>query len=340
MASLSEGDRITNMWTVLKKLGEGGCGTVFEVENNEDNCKYAMKVEPTSIRRRDQLLKTEAFILKKMQFSKYVPSYLAFDRTSDFRFLVMELLGNSLHDYIHSLPNKRVSVSTTLRVGLLALEAIIDMHKIFFVHRDIKPANFAFGLGDHSRRMYLIDFGMSRSILNPPDKLRKRRATGRVLFRGTTLYCSPNMHMKKEQGRHDDLWALLYMCTEMITGRLPWSRRGRPNAAVLKVGISGKELFQGCPKKFEVLLEYYRSLSYEDRPDYDGVKDIFKNCMKARQIDDDDPFDWELGHVNVSKHPIKQKAIHSSESIDSSSRTCDDIATGTDDSLSLEVSSR
>ncbi|KAI1727526.1 protein kinase domain-containing protein [Ditylenchus destructor] len=76
--SLTEGDRITDTWTVLKKLGEGGCGTVYEVENNEDKLKYAMKVEPTSIRRRDQLLKTEAFILKKLQFSKYVPSYLAF----------------------------------------------------------------------------------------------------------------------------------------------------------------------------------------------------------------------------------------------------------------------
>lgn len=51
-------------------------------------------------------------------------------------------------------------------------------------------------------------------------KLREPRKT--APFRGTIRYCSLNVHRRDEQGRHDDLWSLLYMTAEMILGTLPW----------------------------------------------------------------------------------------------------------------------
>lgn len=73
------------------------------------------------------------------------------------------------------------------------------------MHRDIKPANFALGIPPNQRSIFLFDFGLARSLLDPIKKrLRQKRRT--VAFRGTVSYCSPNVHKGMEHGRHDDLW--------------------------------------------------------------------------------------------------------------------------------------
>jgi serine/threonine protein kinase len=69
-------------------------------------------------------------------------------------------------------------------------QGIAFLHSIYYVHRDIKPANFAIDRVNQ-RRVYLIDFGLSRSLRRRGTKfLRKPRVY--VPFRGTPGYCSVN----------------------------------------------------------------------------------------------------------------------------------------------------
>ncbi|VDP40173.1 unnamed protein product [Heligmosomoides polygyrus] len=57
-------------------------------------------------------------------------------------------------------------------VGIQCLEACEDLHKYGFIHRDLKPANYACGVGDKTRVIYILDFGIARKVLNVKGELK------------------------------------------------------------------------------------------------------------------------------------------------------------------------
>ena len=71
----------------------------------------------------------------------------------------------SLQD-LFILCNEKFTLKTTLMVFYRVLERIEHMHKLNVIHRDIKTDNVMLGIGDDSTSMYLIDFGLSRSIID------------------------------------------------------------------------------------------------------------------------------------------------------------------------------
>jgi serine/threonine protein kinase len=125
----------------------------------------------------------------------------------------MELLGKSLtilrKEYY---PSRRFSVCTALRVGEQCIDALEVIHKIGYLHRfnfriigfkfqyfrDIKPSNLCIGLNNFGlqKRVYVIDFGMTRKYIQPDGELRSERS--RAAFRGTTRYVSLAVHERRE----------------------------------------------------------------------------------------------------------------------------------------------
>lgn len=80
------------------------------------------------------------------------------------------------------------------------------------------------------------------------DKIWKVRQARPVCeFRGTYRYCSPNVHVCKEQGRNDDLFSMVYMLIEAHCG-LPWQKeRDKNKVANIKLNTSDKELLLTFP---------------------------------------------------------------------------------------------
>lgn len=83
----------------------------------------------------------------------------------------------------------------------------------------------------HKRYLYFtFDFIFSSlyyfKIFDEKGNIKLREPRKTAPFRGTIRYCSINVHHRDEQGRHDDLWSLLYMTAEMILGTLPWYKMG------------------------------------------------------------------------------------------------------------------
>ncbi|XP_048841157.1 LOW QUALITY PROTEIN: tau-tubulin kinase 2-like [Brienomyrus brachyistius] len=284
---------VKERWKVLKKIGGGGFGEIYEAVDLLLHMSVALKVE--SAKQPKQVLKMEVAVLKKLQGKDHVCRFVGCGRNDRFSYVVMELQGRNLADLRRSMARGTFTVSTTLRLGRQMLEAIESIHSVGFLHRDIKPSNFAMGrFCSTFRTCYMLDFGLARQFTNSCQEVRPPRSIAG--FRGTVRYASVNAHKNKEMGRHDDLWSLFYMLVEFLVGQLPWRKlKDKEQVGKMKEVYDHSLMLKHLPPEFNVFLDHISGLDYYTKPDYQLLMSVFENSMKAADILENDPFDWEKG---------------------------------------------
>ncbi|KJH40481.1 thioredoxin [Dictyocaulus viviparus] len=301
---LPKGKVIGNRWKILKKLGEGGCGAVYKVQDIK-NANFQ--------------------VLRRLSGLPHVPQLIHSGKKEHYCYMVMTLLGDSLVALQRKV-GRVSSISTQTRVGINVLFGIKQIHdlQIGFVHRDLKPANVAIGqpnTPDH-RFLHILDFGLSREyvVMGENNKLQMRRPRPRTLFRGTTRYCSVNTHNKGEQGRVDDLWSVLYMLAEM-RDNLPWCNlRDKREICETKKKTDNKELLRNSPIQLLKFANHLQTLNYYSHPDYSQLHQHLMDIMKTGNFKIPihnhhdrftDPYDWEPKLPGDSKHS-KEKPVTTS----------------------------
>nr|XP_023683191.1 tau-tubulin kinase 2 isoform X1 [Paramormyrops kingsleyae]XP_023683192.1 tau-tubulin kinase 2 isoform X1 [Paramormyrops kingsleyae] len=282
---------VKERWKVLKKIGGGGFGEIYEALDLLTRVNVALKVE--SAQQPKQVLKMEVAVLKKLQGKDHVCRFVGCGRNDRFNYVVMELQGRNLADLRRSMARGTFTVSTTLRLGRQILEAIESIHSVGFLHRDIKPSNFAMGrFPSTCRTCYMLDFGLARQFTNSCQEVRPPRPVAG--FRGTVRYASVNAHQNREMGRHDDLWSLFYMLVEFIVGQLPWRKiKDKEQVGKLKETYDHRLMLKHLPLEFSVFLDHICSLDYFTKPDYQLLMSVFENSMKTYNVVENDPYDWE-----------------------------------------------
>ncbi|XP_066533716.1 tau-tubulin kinase 2b isoform X2 [Hoplias malabaricus] len=288
---LSVGNVVRERWRVIKKIGGGGFGEIYEVLDQLNQCNVALKVE--SAQQPKQVLKMEVAVLKRLQGKDHVCRFVGCGRNDRFNYVVMELQGRNLADLRRTMPHGTFTVSTTLRLGRQILEAIESIHSVGFLHRDIKPSNFAMGRLDSTcRTCYMLDFGLARQFTNSCQEVRPPRPVAG--FRGTVRYASINAHKNKEMGRHDDLWSLFYMLVEFMVGQLPWRKvKDKEQVGNLKETYDHRLMLKHLPAEFSIFLDHISNLDYFTKPDYQLLMSVFENSMKGYNVLENDPYDWE-----------------------------------------------
>ncbi|NXD42365.1 TTBK1 kinase, partial [Copsychus sechellarum] len=257
---------VKDRWKVLKKIGGGGFGEIYEAMDLLTRENVALKVE--SAQQPKQVLKMEVAVLKKLQGKDHVCRFIGCGRNEKFNYVVMQLQGRNLADLRRSQPRGTFTLSTTLRLGKQILESIEAIHSVGFLHRDIKPSNFAMGrLPSTYRKCYMLDFGLARQYTNTTGEVRPPRNVAG--FRGTVRYASVNAHKNREMGRHDDLWSLFYMLVEFAVGQLPWRKiKDKEQVGMIKEKYEHRMLLKHMPSEFHLFLDHIASLDYFTKPDY------------------------------------------------------------------------
>ncbi|KAK5638120.1 hypothetical protein RI129_012415 [Pyrocoelia pectoralis] len=300
---LQPGHVVKERWKVIKKIGGGGFGEIYEGLDLLTREQVALKVE--SARQPKQVLKMEVAVLKKLQGKDHVCRFIGCGRNDRFNYVVMQLQGRNLAELRRAQPRSAFSLSTTLRLGLQILEAIESIHSVGFLHRDIKPSNFSMGrLPYNCRRVYMLDFGLARQYTTTTGEVRAPRAAAG--FRGTVRYASINAHRNKEMGRHDDLWSLFYMLVEFVNGQLPWRKvKDKEQVGLMKEKYDHRLLLKHLPSDFKQFLDHIQMLQYADKPDYQMLINLFERCMKRRGVKNSDPYDWEKAPAgdNTANNP-------------------------------------
>ena len=218
---------------------------------------------------------------------------------SEFNIMVMDLLGPSLAD-LFNYCGKKFSLKTTCMLADQMLQRIEQIHKKNYIHRDIKPDNFLMGLGHDSYIVHVIDFGLSKKYRDAKSQQHIPYRENRNLT-GTARYASLNAHLGIEQSRRDDLEAIGYCLVYFLASKLPWQNLQANNRAEryakiaeIKLRMPIEYACQGLPLEICNYMQYVRTLRFEDRPDYSGIRGAFKRLLAKEGHEYDHLYDWVM----------------------------------------------
>ena len=306
MIKLEENEKVFDKnFTIIvnKQLGKGGFGQIYLGRNVKENKKIAIKVEESSNRSH---LYLEYEILKEIQGGVGIPKIYKFRQGHNHNYLLMELLGKSI-DKLFSDNKRSFSYKTIFQIGYQMIERIQYVHSKGYIHRDIKPGNFVIGLGDKSKIIYIIDFGLSKRYIDKNTNKHIPYKEGKGLT-GTARYVSLFTHYGIEQSRRDDIEGIAYNLIYLAKGKLPWQgvktknkKEKHKRIMESKIAYTPEILCKHLPEELLKLLKYARKLEFEDEPDYKDIKIMFKNCICENGSTMNMEFDWDIKHSDDSK---------------------------------------
>ncbi len=209
-------------YRIVRLLGEGGMGAVYEAEQATPSRRVALKVirpgilSPKLLRRFEH----EVQVLGRLQHPGIAQIYEAGsddDGAAAAPFFAMELIaGQPLTEYVKA---NDLDVPTQLELIAKVCDAVQHAHQRGVIHRDLKPANI---LVDRSGQPKVLDFGVARAT--DADVQVTTLQTDVGLLVGTIPYMSPEQ-IEGDSASLDtrcDVYALGVVLYELVCGRLPF----------------------------------------------------------------------------------------------------------------------
>jgi serine/threonine protein kinase len=264
--------RAISHYVIVRQLGHGGMGVVYEAEDLRLGRHVALKLLPEGAPDQQKLerLYLEARAAAQLNHPNICTIYEV-DQADGHPFIAMELLeGVSLDRLIWD----PFSPDTLVDLAIQIAGALNAAHAKGIIHRDIKPANIFI---TPQNQIKILDFGLAKLALASQQLMTtgysdSLTSSGTVM--GTVAYMSPEQARGDELDARSDLFSLGSTLYHMATGRLPFE--GKTSAIVFHaiLGVSPKPLLERKPhlppklaEIIERLLEKDPSLRYQSAAD-------------------------------------------------------------------------
>jgi len=213
-------------YRILRELGSGGMGVVYEAEDIRLGRRVALKFLPENLRPEERTLQRferEARTASSINHPSICTIYEVEEHNLQ-PVIVMELLeGESLKERIRRGPLRN---NELLDLGIQTADALEAAHIKGMIHRDIKPGNiFVIAPG----RAKILDFGLAKmmSTVAAADQNEDESLTAEGVIPGTTPYMSPEQVKGEEIDGRSDLFSLGVVLYEMATGVRPFAGKNR-----------------------------------------------------------------------------------------------------------------
>ncbi len=249
-------------YTILRQIGSGGMGVVYEAQDAQLDRHVALKFLPPDMARDSQLLERfqrEARAASSLNHPNICTIH-AIERHELRHFIVMELLeGQTLAAKMTGRP---LDVETMLPLAIQIADALESAHAKGIVHRDIKPANlFVTDRG----QLKILDFGLAKIA---QDQTAQAADGGKTLAAdeltspgsavGTISYMSPEQARGQLVDARTDLFSTGTVLYQMATGSLPF--QGDTSAVIFDAILNrdprpAAEINPALPAEFVRILE-------------------------------------------------------------------------------------
>ena len=208
------GGLIRGQYEILRQIGAGGMGLVYEGTDRSLGRRVAIKKMRDELRlnpRERERFIIEAKTVASLHHPNIVDIYAIAEEGEDI-YLVFEYMdGKTVHDLVQL--KGRLDSTQSVRVTRAMGEALTYAHAHGVIHRDMKPSNVML---TSAGQIKVMDFGIAR--------MAKDAAT-RYSMTNTVVGTPPYMAPEQEQGvvrKESDVYSLAICAYEMLTGKLPF----------------------------------------------------------------------------------------------------------------------
>ena len=216
---------IDSRYRVLRKIGEGGMGTVYAAEHVEIGKIVAIKILHPHYSTEQELVerfRREARAASRIGHPNII-DVMDFGTTDDgCAYFIMEHLdGIDLADVLSH--ERRLDANRSCEITIQVCRALAAAHAAGVIHRDLKPENiFLVARDGKADFVKVLDFGVARSAG------RTNRLTNPGIAMGTPEYMAPEQAAGGVTDHRSDIYSVGALLYEMVTGQPPQKREGEP----------------------------------------------------------------------------------------------------------------
>lgn len=225
-------------YRIVRVLGQGGMGIVYEAEDTRLGRRVALKSVPPAFARDERLrarLRQEARAAAAVTHPNVATVY-AFEEIEEQLYIASELVEG--HTLRFEIERGRAPLALALRTARDTARGLAAAHAKGVVHRDLKPENV---LRTTHGGVKILDFGIAQFDPNSPALLPRTRLTETGLVAGTPPYMAPEQLLGHAVDARADQYALGVLLYELACGRHPFGGRTLPSVIARALGEPPEE---------------------------------------------------------------------------------------------------
>ncbi|KAH9964848.1 Pkinase-domain-containing protein [Russula dissimulans] len=209
MRSVVDSGDPKQLYSKIKKIGQGASGHVYVAKTLATGKKVAIKEMDLSTQPRKELIVNEIMVMKESRHPNIVNFLNSYLVRGNELWVVMEFMeGGALTDIIE---NNTLEEDQIACISNETCKGLGHLHSQHIIHRDIKSDNV---LLDAAGRVKITDFGFCAKLTDQKSK--------RATMVGTPYWMAPEVVKQKEYGAKVDIWSLGIMAIEMIEQEPPY----------------------------------------------------------------------------------------------------------------------
>lgn len=239
-------------YEIVKLIGEGGMGKVFQARQLSMNRMVALKILRANMAADEHLLarfQQEALSVSRLRHPNTITIF-DYGRTEAGQlFMAMELLGGrSLFTLIRE--DERMALGRALHLFEQVVGAVAEAHKLGIVHRDLKPENIQIdevaGDPDFAK---VLDFGIAKIMHGGgegEERLKALTMAGAIF--GTPHYMSPEQVHGLKIDHRTDIYSLGIILFELLTGEPPFDGSTPMAVMMAQASKTPPDIREICPE--------------------------------------------------------------------------------------------